>query len=200
MARYNNSRLIPVALVLIIVAIAIAALVSLSRAIFFSGRTTTTTQGDVSQSELLNTAADRAVRMTVRGRIVADEDFRSYQITASSSSRTFVTYTGYLDTQINQVALGNNIPAYEEFVYALNRANLDKGTELSGAQNDTRGICATGQLYKFEVLKANKSIKTLWTSTCKGSTGSLDAIVTQLASLFTTQIPNGRSLISKIEL
>lgn len=200
MARYNNTRIAPIALILIIVAIAIAALVSLSRAVFFSRQTTTTTQSDTSQSQLLNTAADRAVRMTVRGRIVADEDFRSYQITATSSSRTFVTSAGYLNTQIDRVALGNNIPAYEELVYALNRANLDKGTELSGDQNDTRGICATGRLYRFELLKADKTVKTLWTSTCKGSAGSLDGNVTQLASLFTVQIPNARSLISKIDL
>lgn len=200
MARYNNTRIAPIALILIIVVIAIAALVSLSRAVFFSRQTTTTTQSDVSQSELLSTATDRAVRMTVRGRIVADEDFRSYQITATSSSRTFITYAGYLNTQINRVALGNNIPAYEDFVYALNRANLDKGTELRGDQNDTRGICATGRLYRFELLKANKPVKTLWTSTCRGSAGSLDGNVTQLTSLFTAQIPNAHSLISKIDL
>lgn len=200
MARYNNTRIAPIALILIIVAIAIAALVSLSRAVFFSRPTTTTTQSDASQSQLLNTAADRAVRMTVRGRIVADEDFRSYQITASSSSRIFVASTGYLNTQVSQVALSNNIPAYEELVYALNRANLDKGTELSGDQNDTRGVCATGRLYRFELLKADKTVKTLWTSTCKGSAGSLDGNVTQLASLFTAQIPNSQSLISKIDL
>ncbi len=200
MARYNSSRTIPIALVLIIVAVAIAALISLSRAIFFP-RQTTTTQSDVSQSELLSASADRAVRMTVRGPIVANEAFHSYVVVVSPSGRTLTTYTGYLDKIVNQqVVLGNNIPAYEEFVYALNRANLDKGTELNGDENDTRGICATGRLHRFEILKADKSVKNLWTSTCKGSPGSLDGSVAQLANLFTSQIPNARSLTSKIEL
>ena len=202
MARYTNSRIVPVALVLIIVAVAIAALVSITRAIFFSGNVqTTSSQADVSQAELLNTSANRAVRMSVRGAIVANEEFHSYVIAITPSSRTLTTYTGYLDKKVDQqVVLNNNIPAYEQFVYALNYANLVKGTELSGDKNDTRGICATGRVYQFEVLKADTSVKTLWTSTCKGSPGSLDGSVTQLTSLFTSQIPNARSLISKIDL
>jgi hypothetical protein len=189
MARYNSSRALPIALVLIIVAVAIAALVSLTRA-----KTTT------SQDALVSTAADRSVRMTVRGPIVADEDHKSYQITVTPSSRVLTLYSGYLNSQTNQVALGNNIPAYREFVYALNRANLVKGTELSGDANDTRGICATGRLYQFEVLKADTAVTTLWTSTCKGSSGSLDASATQLISLFTNQISNAQLLVSRIGL
>ena len=200
MARYNSSRTIPIALVLIIVAVAIAALVSLTRAVFFSGQSTTPSKTTTSQDALVNTAADRSVRMTVRGPIVADEDFKSYQITVTPSSRVLTLYSGYLNNQTNQVALGNNIPAYREFVYALNRANLVKGTQLNGDANDTRGICATGRLYQFEVLKADTAVTTLWTSTCKGSSGSLDASVTQLTSLFTTQISNAQLLVSRIGL
>ncbi len=201
MATYRNSRIIPIALVLIIVAVAIAALVSLARAVFFSGSTqSTTTQVDVSKEALVSSTADRSVRMTVRGTIVADEDFRSYQISVSPSSRSLTTFTGYLDKRIDGVQLSNNVTAYEEFVFALDRANLAKGTELSGDKNDIRGICATGLVYQFEILKDNSSVKTLWTSTCKGSRGSLDANLTQLTQLFTSQIPTANTLISKIRL
>ena len=200
MSRYNSSRTIPAALVLIIVAVVIAALVSLTRAVFFSGQSTAPSQTTTSQDALVNTAANHSVRMTVRGPIVADEDYKSYQITVTPSSRVLTFYSGYLNNQTNQVALDNNIPAYREFVYALSRANLVKGTQLSGDANDVRGICATGRLYQFEVLTANKAVTTLWTSTCKGSSGSLDASVTQLTSLFTNQISNARLLVSRIGL
>ena len=201
MASYRTSRIIPLALVLIIIAVAVAALVTLARAIFFSGSSqTAVTQIDVSREALLSTTVDRSVKMTVRGSIVADEEFRSYQIVITPSSRTLTTYTGYLDKQVDQVALGNNIPAYEEFVYALNRANFVRGTELTGDKNDTRGICATGSVYEFGVLKANVSVKGLWTSTCKDAKGSLSANVSQLTNLFTSQIPKASSLISKIKL
>ncbi|HRN97097.1 MAG TPA: hypothetical protein PLZ58_01430 [Candidatus Saccharibacteria bacterium] len=201
MASYKSSRIIPIALILIITAIAIAALVSLARVIFFSeGTSSGPTNVDISREALLDTSADRSVRMIVRGSIVADESFRSYQITVSPSTRNLTTYTGYLDNQIDSINLGNNIPAYEQFVYALDKADLSKGTELSGSQNDLRGVCATGKVYEFQILKADKSIKSLWTSTCKGSRGSLDASVSQLTDLFTSQIPNAKATINKIKL
>lgn len=200
MSRYNTSRTAPVALVLIIAVLAIAALVSITRAIFFSGsQQPTSSQVDVSQTALLSTSFGHAVRMTVRGAIVADEDFHTYTVEITPSSRSLTTYTGYMDQTVDQqVSLDNNIPAYEQLVYSLRNASLVKGTELTGDQNDTRGICATGRLYQFEVLNADKSVKTLWTSTCKGSPGSLNASVTQLTNLFISQIPNASSLIDKI--
>lgn len=200
MANYNSNRTIPVALVLIIVAVAIAALVSLTRAVFFSGQSSPTPNVDSSQTALLNTSVTHSVRMTVRGNIVANENFKSYQITVSPSSRGLTTFTGYQGTQTSQEALGNNIPAYEQFVYALNNANMVNGTELTGDKNDTRGICATGLLYQFEVLNLGKSVKTLWTSTCSGSKGSLDTKVTQLTNLFLVQIPNAQTITSKLNL
>jgi len=175
----------------------------LTRAVFFkndSSKVDTTSQVDSSRQALLNTEADRSVRMVVRGSIVADEQFRSYQITVTPSSRRLVTYTGYLDKKLDEVVLSNNIPAYEEFVFSLDRANLVKGDELSGDKNDTRGICATGQVYQFVILKNDKNVKNLWTSTCRGSKGSLDANVDQLRALFVRQIPTATDLIRKIDL
>lgn len=200
MATFRTSRIIPIALVLIVIAIAIAALVSLARAVFFSGDGQTTSKVDVSREALLSTTANRSVRVTVRGSIVADEQFRSYQITISPSSRIVTTYNGYLDKQIDQISLPNNIPAYEEFVYALDRANFVKGTELTGEKNDTRGICASGLVYQFDVLQDNKTVKNLWTTTCKSGKGSLVADVSQLKKLFVDQVPGAATLISKLRL
>jgi hypothetical protein len=201
MARINLSRIFPIILVIIIVIIAVAALVSLTRAVFFSASTSTTAPAaDTSRTALLSTTADRSVRMTVRGAIVADESFRSYQIVITPSSRTLTTYTGYLDTKVDQVSLSNNIPSYDQFVHALDKANLTKGTSLTGDKNDTRGVCATGRLFEFDVLNASTSVKNLWTSTCSGSTGPLDASATQLTNLFDAQLPTAQTLIRKINL
>ncbi|MDB5166938.1 MAG: exported protein of unknown function [Candidatus Saccharibacteria bacterium] len=197
----RNSRIIPIALILIIIAIAIAALISLARTVFFSGSASqTVSQVDVSTDALLNTAINHSVTLTVRGTIVADEDFRSYQIVVTPTSRTLTTYSGYLDAPISQIAVSNNTPAYEQFVYALDRANLVKGTELTGTDNDTRGVCADGKLYEFGVLKDGKSVKTLWTSSCSESKGSLNANVGNLTDMFINQIPKGVELINAIVL
>jgi hypothetical protein len=200
MYKSSSSRVVPIVLILIVVAIAIAVLVSVGRAIFSGNSSQETSKVDLGSESLLNTAVDRSTRMTVRGPLVADESFRSYQIAIDSSSRRLTTYSGYLDQTIESVQLGNNTRAYEELVYALSRANLMKGTELEGDKDDTRGICATGQVYEFEVLQGNSVIKRLWTSTCEGSPGSLEASVAQVQKLFTDQIPDAQTTIGNINL
>ncbi|MFY9228303.1 MAG: hypothetical protein WAO28_03180 [Candidatus Microsaccharimonas sp.] len=200
MARYRTSRILPVALVIIVIIIAIAALVSLARIVFFSSTSTTPATVDTSKEALLDTSVGRSVSMTVRGPIVADEEFQSYQIDISNNVREIKTYKGYLDTVVDSVALSNNVAAYEQFVYALDKANLAKGVELSGDRNDIRGICATGRLYEFTILNNKQPVKRLWTSTCKGSAGSLNANVSQLTSLFVNQIPDAEKLIDRVNL
>jgi len=201
MANYRTSRIIPVVLVVVIIIIAIAALVSLARVVFFSGSNTdNSAQVDVSRDALLNTSAGHRVTMTVRGPIVADEEFHSYEIAISPDSRTINTYTGYLDTVVSHETLGNNISSYEEFVHALDKAELAKGDQFKGDKNDTRGICATGSVYQFGIYDGTTEVKNLWTSTCSGSKGSLDASVKQLTDLFVSQLPSADTLIKKIKL
>ena len=201
MANYRTSRILPIILVIVIIIIAIAALVSLARVVFFSGSSNTSSSVvDSSREALLNTSAGRSVSMTVRGPIVADESFQSYKIDVSANNREVTTYKGYLDTVVDRLTLGNNVAAYEEFVYALDKADFSLGTELVGEKNDTRGICATGRVYEFSILDNGKTVKRLWTSTCKGSLGSLEASVAQLTDLFVTQIPGSEDLIEQVSI
>lgn len=197
MYRGKGSRLLPVIMTLLVIAVVVIVVVSVGRAIFGGGGNSSS-QTDAGRQALLATSVDHSVRMTVRGPIVANENFHSYQITVSPDSRNLTLYTGYLDQAMDTNQLGNNTKAYEEFVYALDKANLMNGTPLSGDKNDTRGICATGYVYKFETLKSNSPVKMLWTSTCRGSTGSLKASVTQVRNLFLVQIPNSSSTIATI--
>jgi hypothetical protein len=199
MYKGSSSRVVPIIIVLIIVAIAVAALVSVGRAVF-GGGTSTPVQTDTGREALLNTSVDHSVRMTVRGPIVADEKFHSYQIKVDANSRTLTTYTGYLDQAIATQQLGNNVKAYDEFVHALDNANMMKGTALTGDKDETRGVCATGRLYEFEVLSGSSVVKRLWTTTCRGSAGSFTASVSQVQNLFVTQMPDGNALLSKIDL
>jgi hypothetical protein len=199
MANYRTSRILPAILVIVIAIVAIAALVSLARVIFFSGPAAPEVP-DTSRDTLLSTGDGYGVTMSVRGPIVANEEFHSYQISVSNNNRSIKTYTGYLDSIVDQINLGNNVAAYEEFVHALDKADLADGTELEGDRNDVRGICATGRVYEFTILDDNKSVKRLWTSTCKGSQGSLDASVDQLRQLFVKQIPDADKLIDDVNL
>ena len=158
MANYRTSRILPTILTIIVIIVAIAGLVALARLLFTgSSSSSSTPRVNVVEQNLLNTGAERAVSMTVRGPIVAEEDFRSYRITVSPSSRQFQTYKGYLDTVIDQQTLSNNTAAYEQFVYALSKANYAKGVPFEGERNDVRGICATGRVYEFNTLTDSDS-------------------------------------------
>ena len=200
MAKYKNSRILPTIFVVVIVIIAIVALISGARAIFFSGSSSRETVTDTTVESLLSTSVSSSVSMSVRGPIVADENFNSYRIVISPTSRQITTYSGYLGTVIAQQTLGNNTVAYEQFVNALNLARMTAGKEPVDEENDVRGICATGNLSEFSILSNDMKVETLWTSTCDGSKGTLRASAPQLSNLFTAQIPESRTLIRSISL
>lgn len=108
------------------------------------------------------------------------------------------TYKGYASQQVSSEQLPNSTAAYEQFVYALNRAKLMDGRPFTGDDNDTRGVCATGSLYQFEVLQGTNVVQNLWTSTCAGSPGSLRANLGQVSNLFQVQIPDFASRLQTI--
>jgi len=190
-------RFIPMIFLIVIVGLIIAAAVSVVR-IFTSNNDQQTSQVvDTSNQALLSTTASRSVRMTVRGEIVGDETFRSYQIVVTPGKREFTRYKGYLAEPLSDVTYQNNTKAYDEFVHALSRANLAKGTPLKGDADDTRGICANGILYEFEIINEDKTIKRLWTTNCDNAKGSLAADAGQLQGLFLAQVPDANKYIGK---
>ncbi|MFZ2545358.1 MAG: hypothetical protein WAW80_05255 [Candidatus Saccharimonadales bacterium] len=205
MERSGLSRIVPIALIIIISGIAIFALFSVGRSLFSGDGANTSSPSastlvNVGKTALTNTLADRGVRMIVRGPLVANENYRSYTITVNPDARNMTTYRGYMGEQIDSEQLTNNLQAYEQFVYALDHANLMEGTPLTGDANDVRGLCASGNIYEFEVLQGVNSIQKLWTSTCSGSVGSLKASLSQVTSLFRAQIPEYTTLASKIDI
>jgi hypothetical protein len=200
MDRSGLQRVIPIVLVLIVIIVAVVALVSVARTLFFSGNATPSATPTVNSGKqaLTNIQPEYSVRMTYRGPIRAQEKFNSYAITITPETRNMTTYVGYIGQQLETSQLTNNTQAYEQLVFALNRAGLMDGTPLSGDADDRRGICATGTVYEFDVLKSGSSIQNLWTSTCKGSKGSLTANVSQVSRLFQLQIPDFSKLFGKI--
>lgn len=199
MNQSGAQRVIPIILVLIIVAVCIAALVSLGRTIFSGQSAPTAPQTSAEDLSLTSTLADRSVRMSVRGPIVADENFHSYTIAISPSSRNLTTKSGYMGNELDNNNLPNTVRSYEEFVYALDQAGLMDGTPFTGDEDDTRGLCANGYLYTFEQRKGNDTIKRLWTTTCTKPKGSLKATLSTVRRLFQQQIPDYSKLLSKID-
>jgi len=186
--------------VIVIVALVVAAIVTVGRMLFSGSgdtRDNKKTTSSVIEQAVLAQDSDRSVRWTVRGPIVADEKFRSYQIIVSPSTRTFVTYSGYLDQVIDTKTYSNNLKAYEQFVYALDKTDIAKARDTKDA--DLRGVCATnGLAYEFETLVNDDPDHTMWSSTCKDSQGTMTADPLQVQALFVNQVPDFRPLFTKI--
>ena len=189
----GNSKIVPIALLVIVTIVAIIALVSIGRAILGGGQNQV---ADNSASKaLLNTELDRSVRMTVRGPIVANENFRSYQVEISPIGRRMTTYKGYVGEVINVSRLTNTADAYTELVNALQRAGFTKTAELSQEANNTEGVCATGRLYTFELMRAQSVVETSWVSSCRNAPRSFRGEAVAVRSLLEAQIPNSRELM-----
>jgi len=194
MYKGSKPKIVPILIAVIIIALIVAALVSLGRMLFTSSSTTNrtnpTTESEKIRTDLLDTSNGRAVRFTERGPIIADEEFKSYQIVITPTTRTYTTYNGYLDRVIGSKVYQNNDKAYEELVYALDKASVYKVRDTQGV-DDYRGACATnGRLYIFETTNIDTATHTLWTTTCKGSPGNMGATLAQIKALFTNQVPD----------
>lgn len=196
----NGAKFFPLIIIIVIIALVIAAIVSIGRAVFNNNDgndTEQTSQLDADREALLNTSVGRSVTMTVRGPIVAQEEFTSYRVSASNTERSMKVYKGYLEEETNGKTLANNTQAYEQFVYALDKANMVESRDAANDDElkDLRGICARGYVYEYAVLSGSNEVKKLWTSTCDGSKGTLQASRDQLSQLFLSQIPGSNELI-----
>ncbi len=192
MYRSRSNRIFPIILIIVVMIAVIAGLITVARYLFFSGGSDEPDESQVvtARDRLLTLSTDRTVRITVRGAIVGDDEFRTERIAISPNSRDFTIYNGYLDNIEEQKSYDNNMEAYEEFVYALDKAEFTTPGEMTPSEaSDIRGICATGRVYEFEIVGSTGVLERMWTSTCKGSPGTFGASLSQVVDLFTAQIP-----------
>ena len=190
MYKSNTLRIFPLILVVIVIIALITGMITVGRYLFADKEEPVDEGLVTAKDELLTLNVSRSVRMTIRGPIVADEEFTSERIEVSPISRQYKTYSGYIDSIEKSKSYDNSMKAYEEFVYALDKAAMTKSAKVDSTESeDVRGICATGKIYEFEIVNAGEPVKRYWTSTCKGSPGTFGASVEQVTNLFTDQIP-----------
>lgn len=191
MYRSNSAKAVPLIILAVVTIALIFGLVTVGRYIFGGGSNSATTEEiNTARDDLLTVDVDRAMVMTIRGPIVGDENFLSEEVKITPNYRSYTLYNGYRDSIKAEESLSNNTPAYEQFVYALDKAEITtSGRYTASEASDLRGICATGRVYEFAVYDGDARLQWYWTSTCKGSPGTLGASVDQLKNLFVAQMP-----------
>ncbi len=195
----GGSKLLPLILVIIVTIVAIIAMVSVGRALL-NRNASDVVVDDFASRALLEANVDSSVRMTVRGPIVADEEFNSYQIQISPSERRMTTYEGYQGQVIEQRQASNTMRGYEEFIHALDRVGFTNEERSNNTLDDVRGVCASGRLYTFEILQAQSVVKELWISSCRAVPASFGGNATASRDLFLKQIADSSTLLRDLNL
>lgn len=155
---------------------------------------------DAGEKVLVEMTGKNAIRMTVRGKIVADEDFKSYEITLKPHVREMKVLSGYNGEKVlAETSHKNSWDAYTEASYALKRLGMMKGKALVGDKDDTRGICPDGELTVFEVLDGERVVKRLWRTSCRDAKGSFRGDYKKVSGLVTGQIPDYTAILSEAE-
>lgn len=191
MVSYKTTRILQRIFLLLIIIVAIVGVFLIWQAVSSADKSPSI---DAGREALLKTSDNYGVRLSVRGPIVADEDFRSYKIFVSPSVRELQTYEGYKSKSLKQIKLNNNTPAYEQFIYALDKAGFMNG---DGELNN-RGVCSGGYVYEFETLKDEKTVKKIWTSSCNNVKDTANSNVRHISRLFLSQVKGGELLVKEL--
>lgn len=187
MKQENTRRIVRNVAVVGGIVLAVIVVFLVIRAVFLMGSSSAPSQTDATDP-LLNTSTDRGVMMTVRGPIEAAETARTYEVDVTPTSRSVTQYSGYDGTVVNKQVYANSMAAYEQFVYALDKAGMTNDRTV--ANPDTRGVCAMGRLYTFSLERDTTVESSLWSSSCNSVKGTLAGGSSALRDLFNAQIPD----------
>lgn len=155
---------------------------------------------DAGEKALIEMTNKSAIRMTVRGKIVANEEFKYYEITLKPQTREIKVLSGYNGEVVASRSYENNWEAYTEISYALKRIGMMKGRAFIGDEDDTRGVCPSGELTTFEVLDGGRTIKRLWLTSCKNDQKSFNGEHKKVSELILMQIPDHKSILKEAGL
>lgn len=144
------------------------------------GKTSTTPLSDYANTDVV-------VRMTVDGRIIAEQQHQAYRITIGRTQTSVETLKGYQYETIENRTFDNNSESYNNLLRALDIAGFSRGNKKSQA-TDPRGICANGQRYTFEILDGATEIQNYWSTSCGGQ-GNFKGNAGQVRQLMNKQIP-----------
>lgn len=140
------------------------------------------------QTDMVDYAKTETVmRMTVQGKVNADQDHRSTTVTIGRSSNTINLIQGYEGHVLQTKTYESNENAYATFLRALQLQGYEKGID-DPARQDSRGVCPTGKVYTFEIITGSATVQRFWTTSCGGGTFRGNASV--IRQLFRAQIPD----------
>lgn len=141
---------------------------------------------------------DAEVELTIDGPIVADQNHQAIKIAVSNDSVTYQAIQGYQGSVIKEETYPNNVNAYTNFLFALERAGFTEGDNASDLKNNL-GYCPLGDRYVLELNQDGQDIENYWSTSC-GSPNTYKGNLSLTLTLFQDQVPNYSSLASNVNI
>lgn len=140
------------------------------------------------------------LRFSVKGPVVADENYHEIVFEVGQGTRSVKFYKGYNQELVKEQQLSNNYKAYEAFAGALYSSGFM--TERSNVKNKKyENQCSSGKVYNAELLDSdNKVKKSLWITSCNSKSGTLLSSPTTVLNLFKKQFPDYNTFSSGISI
>ena len=171
--------------VLIVVILLGWGLISIARGLFNSS-----SSGDTAlqNSDDIVINSIETARFTVSGPIVATEEHRSYTVEVNDRIVTITLYSDYGQKQIARRSYPNNDAAFQEFMEALDKAEVLQRRSGTDSEDDFdyEGACPTGRRY---IIQLNDDV-TRWSSSCSNALGTAGGSVRTIRRLFNEQVPD----------
>ncbi len=167
-------------------------LISIARNIFDGGISGSSSQTSDSAEDILIDTVDVA-RFSVSGPVVATNEHRSYTIEVNERLVVFTLYSDYGQKQLNRKSFTNNEAAYDEFIEALDKANVLSRRSGTDVEDDINyeGACPSGRRY---IIELNDDV-TRWSTSCESSRGTFGGSMKAIRRLFNKQVPEIRDLL-----
>lgn len=136
---------------------------------------------------------DATVQLIVDGRVVANQQHRSYQISVNRAATSMQVFSGYENAVTGERTTPNNQEAYTNFIRSISRLGF---TDVNtGGPKDERGYCPTGERYIIRLTENNREIYRAWTTSCGASQGNFNGDMGTIRVLFRQQVPEYYNLV-----
>lgn len=143
-------------------------------------------------------STDAVARLTIDGKINANEDHDAVRITVGKNDVTYQHIQGYEGTVVDEQTFTNNENAYSNFLFALGREGFTNGNKNSGIVGEEKGQCPLLKRYVFELIGSDgHDVLRYWATDC-GKPRTYYGNLYQTVQLFQLQVPNYTNLTQNI--
>lgn len=139
----------------------------------------------------------KAVRYTIKGSVVGNEEYRSVRITVDRDNRLIEAIQGYDGQVLKSQQTPNTPQAYDAFIAAINGAGFTRRVDGEN-RGDEAQTCPLGRKFNYEVAPGTSDAFRTWSASCGNRQGTFGGNHGTIETLFRRQIPQHNDFMRDI--